>query len=229
MSGLEEDKTLDANEELRTLATTIRRCPPARAIFAADLNGYQDYISALSGVAKGDLFVAHFESILFRYGHRRIRRDLLSPSWADDPMIPFSVVRRLVLDEERGQGPTPEKIVARRIAVEKEIEGRLPARRRWMFRMMARYLVRYTAFRELQRFYLDLILAKVRALFLEISKRMIADGELRRVDDIFFLEVEDVLDYLKGGSIRDRMDRMLVHRLTYDDQGGTPGRYSLVE
>ncbi len=225
VTGLEEDMTLEASEELRRLSIMILHDPEARRVVETEPGGYPAYQMAFAQVPNGDLVMAHFESILYRHGHRRLTRDLISPAWSDDPMIPFSIVRRLVMEGGNGHIPTQHQLVGRRIAAEEEIRRRLPIGRRWLFRLLARYLVRYTAFRELQRFYLDLILAKVRALFLEISRRMVDDGEIRAIDDIFFLEVGEVRDYLMGKTVREMQGMSMVRRLSYADHAGTPGRY----
>lgn len=219
ISGLEDNKTLAASKELMGLADVVRKRPEALRVVSAEHRDFETYRKELAMVPGGDLIIDQFESILVRYGHRRLSRDLMQPSWRDDPMIPFSMVRALVLNRAERRGPEV------RPSVEKDIEARLPRSKRWAFRFLSRYLIRYVSFRELQRFYLDMILSRLRELVLEISRRMVADGVLENRDDVFFLDMVDLLGYLSGGPTDGLARKALFQRLTFYDQAGTPGRY----
>jgi pyruvate,water dikinase len=256
ISGLDDNQTFAASLELRGLAEDILKDENAIEAVRADLRSYPEYRKALLKVPEGELLVAAFESILARHGHRRLSRDLISPSWKDEPMIPFGIVLALVaehvmecsidgpasslsLREERGaltndapsHSPAAHPLSARRRELETRdaardhVERTLPLGRKWLFRLLMRYLARYASFRELQRFYLDMILAKLRELALEISARMRQAGILGRSDDIFFLEMVDIDRFLLGEPTPGLREKALVARMAYEDRSGTPGRY----
>jgi pyruvate,water dikinase len=225
MTGLDENKTLDASNELQSLAEAIRENPQAMRIVQISYPDYTSYRRRLMNVPKGDLITDHFGSILVRYGHRRLSRDLMSPSWSDDPMIPFGMVRTLVCDNTSRTGPDKHQTMERRLTVQQDIERRLPLFKRLTFRKMARYLARYTSFREFQRFYLDMILSKMRGLMIEISKRMLDDGTIENADDIFFIDIQEVLGYLQEKPIPGSRKKALLNRLSFENRVTTPGRY----
>jgi pyruvate,water dikinase len=219
ITGLEDNKTLAASKELMGLADAVRKRPEAMTVVSAEQRDFEGYRKELATVPGGDLIIDQFESILVRYGHRRLSRDLMQPSWRDEPMIPFGMVRSLVLHRPDRREPEAQS------SVQKDIAARLPRSKRWAFRILSRYLLRYVSFRELQRFYLDMILSRLRELALEISRRMVADGVLESKDDVFFLDMDDLLSYLSGGPTDKMVKKALFQRLTFYDQAGTPGRY----
>jgi len=219
ISGLDDNKTLAASTELMGLADVVRKRPEALRVVSAEHRDFETYRKELAKVPGGDLVIDTFESILVRYGHRRLSRDLMQPSWRDEPMIPFGMVRSLVLN--RAERREHED----RTSVQRDIEARLPRSKRWAFRFLSKYLIRYVSFRELQRFYLDMILSRMRELVLEISRRMVADGVLEKEGDVFFLDMDDLLSYLAGGPTEGLARKALFQRLTFYDQAGTPGRY----
>jgi pyruvate,water dikinase len=196
LSGLEINKTLDASMELQRLAQLVRtdefECEAK--IFKLDLQRYNEYRAELEKSCNGQKLVDHFEFILKKFGHRRLSRDILLPAWADEPMIPFSILRNLICNGSIKVRKNQNISGNRREMLRNKILMDLPMRKRWRFRFLEKYLLRYLAFRELQRFYLDLILSKMRELILELSSRMVEDGLLITKNDIFFLDQDDVLD-----------------------------------
>jgi pyruvate,water dikinase len=238
MAGLDDNRTFAASRELRGLAEDILKNEDAVRAVRSELRSYPEYRKALLKAPGGELLVAAFESILARHGHRRLSRDLISRSWKDEPMIPFGIVRALVAEGSAGgaicgaaSSSSARPLSARRRELEKreaarnDVERRLPFGRRWLFRLLLRYLARYTSFRELQRFYLDMILAQLRELALEISARMLKSGQIGHIDDIFFLELEDLERFLAGAPAAGLPKKALLARMAYEDRSGAPGRY----
>ncbi|MGA1793113.1 MAG: PEP/pyruvate-binding domain-containing protein [Thermoplasmatota archaeon] len=226
ISGFDHNMTMDASEDIRYLASMVRSSPPLMAALEGDhdhIGIYRDRIGENEG---GDRFLEAFDNMLGMYGHRRISRDIYQPSWKDDPMIPFSMIRELAL---AGDGPFTEgkkaDVSNRRMETEKKIKGSLGSKDRIIFRMISKHLVRYIRFREYQRFYLDLVLAKVRELVLEVSARMLEERVIEREDDIFFLEIGRLMAYLSGERTEDLRNTAAFNRASYEDRSGTPGMY----
>ena len=163
-----------------------------------------------------------FESILSRYGHRRLSRDLIEPSWLDDPMIPFTILINLVLE------PIPHSAKIRGIKKRQkaflEILDSIPIYKRPRFKIQSSYLVRYVAFREFQRFYLDMILSKMRSVLLTVGNIMVTDGIIDERDDIFFLEIGEIESYLRGSN-NDLTSIAALRRLTFRESDDKPGLY----
>jgi len=225
MVGLQDNRTLDATLELRGLAEAMKRVPRALDILRAEHGDYEIYKMALLKILGGALLIEHFDSIIVRYGHRRLSRDLRAPSWSDDPMVPFRIVRSLALEASKPRKKEVEAMEGPRCNALKDIESALPLGKRGVFKVLGKYLTRYTAFREFQRFYLDMILAKMRGLVLEIAERMVQDGSIADVDDVFFLEIEDLTGHLLGKCTTGPSKKALFNRLSFEDEQGTPGRY----
>ncbi len=226
MSGFRNNRTMDASDEIRYLADMARSEKQILNVLTGDFSEYISYKEKIMEITGGELFIEYFENTLEIYGHRRISRDIHQPSWKDDPMIPFSMMRQLTLSE----GPNDERsrrdsVLEKRNQANRKIMGSLPFRDKTAFRIISRYLVRYIEFRELQRFYLDMILAKMRELFIVIAKKMVDEGILNRVDDIFFLDVRSVFGKLPGTHSKGFKEEAWFNRASFENETGPPGRY----
>ena len=227
VSGLEINKTLDASKELNRLAVIVRRDRNKSIyyILRKELDDYSAYKKEFEKTLDGQKVIDYFELTLKRFGHRRLGRDIIKPSWNDEPMIPFSILRRLVLNNN---GHANSKIgisKKKRSSLERRIKRQLPAGKRLFFKTLSKYMVRYLGFREFQRFYLDMIISKMRHLFLEISHRMVNKGIISESDDIFFLDFSDVEGYLMGKSKFNLATKAEFNRLSFENIHTTPGRY----
>jgi pyruvate,water dikinase len=225
ISGLEINKTIDASFELEKLSQIIKKSYQAIEVFKSDFNSYQKLKSDLAKVKHGDIILDHFEFILRKYGHRRLSRDILEPSWSDEPMIPLIILKELVLSrypnahyKPRIKQNTDRKIIAK-------INYKLTIKDRILLRIILGYLKRYIAFRELQRFYLDMIISKMRQLILEISTRMDRECLLDDLGDVFFLEFSDITDFLSGRLDNGLQKKVDFNKITYKNENTNPGKY----
>ncbi len=107
---------------------------------------------------------------------------------------------------------------------EKEILRQIPIYKRRRFKSNSRYLIRYLTFRELQRFYLDMIFSRMRYLFLAIGKKMKEENLIEERDDIFFLKINEIEDYLKGGK-RDLRYTAAFRKMKFKESPEKPGLY----
>ena len=225
ISGLEHNKTLDASLSLAELARTIHGSEGVVDVFRKEYTCFKGLRKKLERTTEGQKILDSLDLILKRFGHRRLARDILQPSWKDEPEIPLAILREMVLQDEAPTKDPGKKARLRRQRTVKRIEKSLPRRKRVIFRWLSRYLVRYTAFRELQRFYLDMILSKTRELFLEISKRMVEDGVIDRCDDVFFLDLGEILGFLKKKDKKDLKTKVEFNRLSFYSNQEAPGMY----
>ena len=202
ISNLEVNKTLDASLELKKLSMIIKENKQTYNVFKNDLRDYLDYREALERVDNGGLIIDHFEFILKKYGHRRLSRDILTPSWNDEPMIPFMILKKLVLERSQDKYTAQERVkIERQDPIKMNIDniiGDCSFKDRILIKILIKYAIRYIGFRELQRFYLDMIISKMRELMLELSNRMLTEGFITNMEDIFYLELYDIKSYLTG-------------------------------
>ena len=231
ISGLNVNKTFDASMELKELAEFIQVecCKATIRLFEIDHDDYPSYRRDLEKTLDGERIVDYFEVILKKFGHRRLSRDLLNPCWSEEPMIPFSILRRLVIStcgHTKITNTISNKIsIKNRLSIEQEIRKKIPIRKRWIFGLLSKYMIRYIAFRELQRFYLDMILSKLRCLILEISSRMLKEGIINDSNDIFYLDFQDVNDYLLGVFLLNLAKKAEFNKISFEKNQITPGRY----
>lgn len=225
MSGLPVNMTMDASAELKKMADIIKNHTEAVKILSKKSTSYDKYRKRLLTVPAGAYIVDYFEAILKKFGHRRLSRDIMTQSWNDEPMIPFTILRKLVLDNDIEQGGPLVNTYELRLKLEKKIKDNLSAFRRWKFGVIVKFMVRYVSYREYQRFFLDMVLSRMRALLVEVSGRMVRDGKIKDETSIFFLEISDVMDYLNGKGQNGLKKKSEFNRLTFEDERSTPGRY----
>jgi pyruvate,water dikinase len=224
MSGLTGEKTSESIRELEILARKYHQSGFVHDLLYQEFKTYEDYHDILLGNLQGRQFAEAFESILTRYGHRRLARDLIEPSWSSDPMIPFSMLRNNILHKEQTQFVREGAVCKKRNEVEKELLRQIPIYKRRKFKSNSRYLIRYLAFRELQRFYLDMIFSRMRYLFLAIGEIMRNEGLIEEIDDVFFLKINEIENYLNGGRMNFRY-ASAFRRMKFKESPEKPGLY----
>jgi pyruvate,water dikinase len=174
ISGFTENRTMEASKEIRHLGAMAKNNKRIRNVLASDLGDHSEYLSRIKRIPNGDRFIEYFENVIRMYGHRRISRDIYYPSWGDDANIPFSILRKLALSSsDQDFDRNLEQIRCKRITAIGNVRSSLSRSEKFLFSIIYKHLLRYVEFRELQRFYLDMILAKFRELVLEISSRMV--------------------------------------------------------
>jgi phosphohistidine swiveling domain-containing protein len=225
MSGLLNEKTSKGIKELQILADKFKQDEHVNIILNQELITYERFRKELVKHSQGEKFIESFESILYRYGHRRLARDLIQPSWHDDPKILFNMLRNMILYRDQHDLWTKkENINLEREKVLTEILKDIPIHKRQRFKTNSRYLIRYLSFRELQRFYLDMILSRMRFLILDVGESMVNDGLLEQEHDVFFLEMDEIENYLKG----DKTNLKYIaafRKMSFKESDQKPGLY----
>ncbi len=208
--------TSEAALELRSLADLIRG---ERSILKRFEQGIS-YKALCTLTASDDRFLRvldGFEIILLRHGHRRLGRDIVLPSWKDDPDIPLGLVCELVT--------TPSVTRLYEVDMKEIVRARLSFPERLAFERMLAFTLRYVRFREQQRYYLDMILSSMRGVIVEVGNRMVGDGTIASLDEVFFLEIDDVIGYLQGCDTTRLDKKALIQKALFEINDGTPGRY----
>jgi pyruvate,water dikinase len=224
MSGLMGEKTSESIRELEILSKKYQHNQLVYDTLNREFRTYDEYRDKLLEDPHGRQFAESFKSILFRYGHRRLARDLIEPSWSSDPMIPFSMVRNNLIHKKGARFIGKGVGVKKRNDVEIKLLRQIPFYKRRRFKSNSKYLIRYLAFRELQRFYLDMIFSRMRYLFLTIGDKMKEEGLIEVRDDVFFLEINEIGDYLKG-DMRNLRYTAAFRKMKFKESPEKPGLY----
>ncbi len=153
---------------------------------------------------------------------------LESPTLADEPMMLLRTIGRLALAERardaalvpaagaasraHGAAAQPMASSARtsgdRGGVPTALRERAEARvatalawkplRRFVFGWVLRQARLRVRNRENLRFERTRVFGRVRRIFVEAGKRLVAEGRLERADDVFYLQVDEVLGFVEG-------------------------------
>jgi pyruvate,water dikinase len=205
LDGL-SDTSSAPTRDLRTVAATIRSHPGARTVLA-DWAGepLDDVLRSLEGIGATDgaaAIVSHFD----RFGCRVTAFDPGRPTIDERPGLVLGVLRDLVA---AGAGPEElaDALARRRTAAESKMEaagearGLAPAQRRRL-RDALDEARRVWPVREDNLAYTDAMPSGlVRRAMLEIGRRLVDSGVLRRADDACWLELDEVRDLLRDRSV----------------------------
>lgn len=148
-------------------------------------------------------FLQAFDEYMEDYGHRAIgESDVMSPRLVDHPESILTIVRARLLSA----APSQQSILLRqgntRTAALAEIQRRIGWRlHRWsMFLWCYRRLCRFFALREANRHHLMYYSTAIRTLLIRLGELLVEQGQLERIDDIFFLTIDDRTDLLAENS-----------------------------
>lgn len=126
------------------------------------------------------------------YGHQGYSLDFIDPTLREDPSAMFATLKTMVVDETY----EPRNQAARATAVREEkyraVSGRLSGFTFWQFRYRLWFARRYNHIREETAFYFGYTWSVLRPMAFELANRLVEAGTFRRVDDIFFLDSDEL-------------------------------------
>lgn len=194
--GLGGIRTFEVHDEVLACAALARADESLRRDLAADPHGVAD--SCVAGAPGA--FADGIRTILARHGHRFVARDLSQPTWREQPAVVVEMVRKLL---DSGTRESPEgRRAKRREAVRRTGEriatGLGGTVKRLAFERVLGFCEQYYVLRENMRYHADLFLAALRFLALAAAERLTAAGAIDRIDDVFFLQVDEVHSQLVG-------------------------------
>jgi rifampicin phosphotransferase len=205
LDGL-SDTSSAPTRDLRMVATTVSARPNARRV-VADWAGepLDDVLRSLDEIGASDAataIVSHFD----RFGCRVTAFDPGRPTIDERPGLVLGVLRDLVAD---GTGPDElvDALARRRTAAETAMEAAADARgltpeQRQRLRAALADARRVWPVREDNLAYTDAMPAGlVRRAMLEIGRRLVDAGVLHRADDACWLELDEVRELLRRGSV----------------------------
>nr|BAG84255.1 putative pyrrole-condensing enzyme [Streptomyces griseoviridis] len=152
----------------------------------------------LADVAGQEFWEGHLEPFLRENGVRgRQEMELTNPRWVDDPAYVFQMIRRYADDSTAVQ-----EILARdRTTTGEDIEevlARLPRMKRATLRKVIGLYIGNSTLREVARMAMVTSIWQVRNIVYEVARRLTEEGLLHSVDEVAYLEFQDIQRYLAG-------------------------------
>jgi phosphohistidine swiveling domain-containing protein len=177
---------------LMRLAILARQDPAVRE-FLVHQRWLPDFDrSRLAGTA----FLAELDAFLAEYGHRGIgESDFRAPRFAEQPGYLLGIIHgHLVTPAAPSWTALEEEQVRARQAALRSIRRAFGWRlHEWLwFRYWHRALCRAQALREENRHYLMYYVAGIKRIFLQLAARLMAQGHLQAVDELFFLHPDEI-------------------------------------
>ena len=225
--GLDGIWTFAIHDELVACAAMARADADLRIAVAGDPS------QVAERCLRGELgaFGGRVVALLARHGHRLVGRDLSYPTWRERPAVVIETVQKLL---EVSAGASSGERRARhaealRRASERVARGVGGSLRRIAFERSFAWCEEYYVLRENMRYHADLFLAALRSLALTAAARLVATGELRERDDVFYLEASELEDALLGraGNAAALAARAAGRRREYDALRGGEAPESL--
>ncbi len=176
LRGLPNNITTEMDMAMWDLAQEIRRDPVALRQFQ---NGERP---------------AALDRFLAKWGHRAVAEiDLGLPRWSDDPAYVTGVVRNFLRLEDGNAAPDA---VFARGAAEAEAMIETLARRAWGRGWFVRFALRRTrllaGLREYPKYLVITLFGALRKRIADIGAELVRQGRLAQVDDVYFLDFEEM-------------------------------------
>jgi pyruvate,water dikinase len=172
---------------------------PLRDSFVDSLTT-EDSLKRLKMEEGGNDWIKGFHEFLEHFGHRGpMEFDLGSARWSDDPTMIIETIRAGLRLPER------ERLIVRmkRLAEQRDrtISNAISASSPWrrpLMRWLAHMIELYMPLREAPKHYALIVFQRIRRAALELGARMQKRGAIPEREDIFFLEIPEVLNLLEG-------------------------------
>lgn len=224
-----------ANDAIRGEGGIISAEPAARVCALAGIaSGVREFVQmlcegsvdqVLSAVAGNPQFRAEYERYLSDFGDRCLEElKLESEPLDENPLVLLRSVGAIAIADQAESGGSPTGRTACEEA-EAEIRSRLakhPLKRQLLFWILrnARGRVRQ---RENLRFERTRLFGRVRRIFRECGKRLYAAGILASADDVFYLEVEEILAFVGGKAVTADLGALArMRRSEFERHKGAP-------
>ncbi len=200
-------RTVESAREVWKLAQRARASERVLAILQT--TPLEEIPAALLADDEGARFWrGSFEPFLRANGTRgRQEMELTNPRWIDDPSYVFQMMRKYIQE-----GFSIDEVLQRRgrerAGSSEDVLARLPFAKRHALRAMIKLYGACSEMREATRMSMITSIWVVRSLVYEVGRRLVAEGVLRSLDEVAFLDFADVRAYLAGGApLRDAFPR----------------------
>jgi len=197
--GLHGNVTTAMDLDVGDLADIARRHPPIRSALASGLYD----LDQLRGLAGGDEFIAALGRFLDRYGMRGPGEfDITRPRWGEAPASLLSMVAGNLGHEEPGaHREHHQNLQAEAKRAAERLSQLSWGPKRALIRRMVRLHQTLPAGREHPKYFLVRVMAEVRAQLLAAGAQLLSEGRLDRADDVFFLDLHELIAAVEESSI----------------------------
>ena len=201
--GFPNELVTRINLGLGDLADVARDHPEVASALYRDAS--LDEISSVEGV---DAFVDTFKAYLDEFGHRATGElDLSRPRWREDPSWLLATVRANLEHGEKGthrkhiQQMEREALAAARRLEQRADRGPLGPIRKQLVRRLIRTFRGYILTREYPKQGAAYLFTAWREVLREAGEELVSTGNLRNVEDVWFLRRDELLMALAGEPI----------------------------
>ncbi|HEV2784965.1 MAG TPA: PEP-utilizing enzyme [Solirubrobacteraceae bacterium] len=199
--------TVEVGQALWQLSRKALASPVVRAVLEA--HPAEEIPAALYLTSEGRAFLTELEAYLDRYGRRADKWSILAPSWTEDPTPAIESLRDFVRRPESDAPAVTTQAASegreRAIAEARDRLRDYPAQVAGQFEGMLAAAQAGLVISEDHNFWIDnMSIHHLRAVLLEAGRRLVADGAIAQVADVFMLEPEELQAGLEqpGGDLR---------------------------
>jgi pyruvate,water dikinase len=216
-------KTSETNQVLEDLATHIRTDGWLKNVFQHTET--QALRAELETSEAGQAFLEQLSLFLERYGHRETTLTVSQPAWRDRPEIVLEILKVLAGTERKqielyeAWQNTRDQLLAGSILGSPILRG-----------LFLKSLTRARVFfqiREDTHFYVTLPQPTTRRVSLELGRRLVQEGVLNEVEEVFHLRLEELEDLGRqwppsAGTIRETRDLVARRNALRKSLAGKP-------
>ncbi len=186
--------TAEHGYRLMELAEAARQEPAARVFFTAV--NYEPRLWK-EKLPDSSAFKQAFQAYLEEYGHRTVYEgDLANPRWREDPTYLLGIVRSMLHMADSAKLRATQREKGERAW--REIHKDVSLFRRMLVRYWAGKAVRGMEMREEARSGLVRMLVPMRAIALDVGRRLVERGVLEKKEDVFHCSFPDLAAILSG-------------------------------
>jgi pyruvate,water dikinase len=201
--------SVQAGKALHAIAAEARTDPAIVALF--ETSDPHSILRRLRRTPAAESLLARFQAYLETYGNRSVAEDISGPTWIEDPSYPLLALRGYVQGAPRD---FDEELTAQAKEAERATQQALsaiPAQDESLRREFLDVLAQCRALWPLREDHAHFIdqqsVALVRRVLLACGARLAEVGVIDHRDDVFYLNLEEVLEALESGGGR-LMDRV---------------------
>ena len=194
LQGIENESSF-SGLRLSQLAELAAELPE---VAAAIKKGRFDDIGQTQG---GQRWLEEFGAYLSDYGWRaQTWSDIRSPTWAEDPKLPQSLIQRYLVDPEHAPAVAQARARVQREATIRDIEERMPDQgKRAKFRSLLEAAQAHVPTSESRANWQNRIVGVLRLPIMALGRKFAEAGILEQAEDIFYVNLTELHDLAHGG------------------------------
>jgi phosphohistidine swiveling domain-containing protein len=210
------NKSVEANDALWHVSTEARSRPMVMQALR-DLPPAKVH-DALRSVEGGPAFRDAVEEYTRVYGWRAAELDIAEVTWREDPTPVYSLLREYAARDDYNPEAEFKSLVAARKAREDALLKKLSGGPVELFKQALAAAQQYLPIQEDHNFWIDQQGTAVQRMpVLEAGRRLVSDGRMDTVADVFYLRYDELQDALRGGEgdLHELVNRRKAERETF--------------